>query len=302
MGYRVSEEVEIIQDNLSKLRENRSRKISYIRNLRKYPEIYQPFLIIVTLSIIQQFSGMSILRTYVVKIFDQVFHTLPSGSDTSDLNITDCSKLEGHGDGSISKEAYISAIIIGLVRLLASLLLSRLLREYCRRSMYFASAALTITSLACFAACIVCINSSILFRWAALVMACFLVFSVQLGIQTLPHLLSGELFPSDVRAFCKGLTRSATCGFLVIGLKLYPIFEQYLTIPGTFLFFSAILIFCLPIVYCILPETKDLGLEMIQSYFMPTKTVFYVDLPLGDEKKNSKENDITITDYGSTFV
>ena len=41
---------------------------------------------------------------------------------------------------------------------------------------------------------------------------------------------------------------------------------------------------------------------MIQSYFMPTKTVFYVDLPLGDEKKNSKENDITITDYGSTFV
>ena len=81
-NYRVSEEVEIIQDNLSKLRENRSRKISYIRNLRKHPEIYQPFLIIVTLSIIQQFSGMSILRTYVVKIFDQVFHTLPSGSDT----------------------------------------------------------------------------------------------------------------------------------------------------------------------------------------------------------------------------
>ena len=56
------------------------------------------------------------------------------------------------------------------------------------------------------------------------------------------------------------------------------------------------------IVYWILPETKDLGLEMIQSYFIPSKTVFYVDLPLGDEKKNSKENDITITDYGSTFV
>ena len=76
----------------------------------------------------------------------------------STLNITDCSKLDGFGDGSISKEAYISAIIIGLVRLLASLLLSRLLRDYCRRFMYFASAALTITSLVCFATCIVCIN------------------------------------------------------------------------------------------------------------------------------------------------
>jgi len=291
-NYRVSEEVEIIQDNLSKLRENRSRKISYIRNLRKHPEIYQPFLIIVTLSIIQQFSGMSILRTYVVKIFDQVFHTLPSGSDTSDLNITDCSKLEGFGDGSISKEAYISAIIIGLVRLLASLLLSRLLREYCRRSMYFASAALTITSLACFAACIVCINSSIIFRWAALVMACFLVFSVQLGIQTLPLLLSGELFPSDVRAFGKGLTRSATCGFMVISLKVYPILSANLGVHGTFFLFSVVLLLSLPIVYCILPETKDLGLEMIQTYFMPNRTVFYVDLTDPNMKTETKKPDI----------
>ena len=48
-NYRVTEEVEIIQENLSKLRENRSRKISYIRNLRQHPEIYQPFFIIVTL-------------------------------------------------------------------------------------------------------------------------------------------------------------------------------------------------------------------------------------------------------------
>ena len=45
---------------------------------------------------------------------------------------------------------------------------------------------------------------SIIYQWGALVTACCLVFSVQLGIQTLPHLLSGELFPSDVRAFCKG--------------------------------------------------------------------------------------------------
>ena len=45
---------------------------------------------------------------------------------------------------------------------------------------------------------------SFIYQWGALVTACCLVFSVQLGIQTLPHLLSGELFPSDVRAFCKG--------------------------------------------------------------------------------------------------
>jgi len=305
-NYHITEELEIIQDNLKKLRDSRGRKITYLKELNRHPEIYKPFLIIVILSIIQQFSGMSILRAYVVKIFNDVFHrtSLTKNFQNTTTLLNNCTKHSG--DGSTSSEAYISAIIIGFVRLLASLLLSKLLREFPRRAMYFTSATMTIISLISFAVCTYFIDRSIIYQWGALVTACCLVFSVQLGIQTLPHLLSGELFPSDVRAFCKGLTRSATCGFLVIGLKLYPIFEQYLTIPGTFLFFSAILIFCLPIVYWILPETKDLGLEMIQSYFIPSKTVFYVDLPLGDEKnKNSNKTDIcntNSTDYGSTFV
>jgi len=156
--------------------------------------------------------------------------------------------------------------------------------------MYFASAALTITSLACFATCIVFISSSTIFRWAALVTACLLVFSVQLGIQTLPSLLSGELFPSDVRAFGKGLTRSATCGFMLISLKVYPILSANLGVHGTFFLFSVVLLLSLPIVYCILPETKDMGLEMIPSYFTPNKTVFYVDLTEPNSKPEQQKN------------
>ena len=73
-NYHVTEELEIIQDNLKKLRDSRGRKITYLKELNRHPEIYKPFLIIVVLSIIQQFSGMSILRAYVVKIFNDVFH------------------------------------------------------------------------------------------------------------------------------------------------------------------------------------------------------------------------------------
>ena len=73
-NYHVTEELEIIQDNLKKLRDSRGRKITYLKELNRHPEIYKPFLIIVILSIIQQFSGMSILRAYVVKIFNDVFH------------------------------------------------------------------------------------------------------------------------------------------------------------------------------------------------------------------------------------
>ena len=91
-----------------------------------------------------------------------------------------------------------------------------------------------------------------------------------------------------VRIIRKNLRKS---GYFSVGLIIIPIL---------------IIMFFPFIVYWILPETKDLGLEMIQSYFIPSKTVFYVDLPLGDEKnKNSNKTDICITnntDYGSTFV
>ena len=135
------------------------------------------------------------------------------------------------------------------------------------------------------------------FQWAALVTACLLVFSVQLGIQTLPLLLSGELFPSDIRAFGKGITRSATCGFMVIGLKIYPMLELNFGVDGTFFIFSGVLVFFLPIVYWILPETKDMGLELIQTFFTPNRTVFYVDLkqknPVENLKNGTKEEEET---------
>ena len=58
------------------LEEEKSRsvdKLNYVRNIQKHPEVYKPFLIILLLSVAQQFSGATILRGYVVKIFGAVF-------------------------------------------------------------------------------------------------------------------------------------------------------------------------------------------------------------------------------------
>merc|ERR1719414_1191076 len=133
--------------------------------------------------------------------------------------------------------------------------------------MYFLSAFATIVSLFGFATCNFLVDNwaagnavmvtSV--KWASLVTACLLVFSVQLGIQTLPFLLSGELFPSDVRAFCKGLTRSAACLLLVANLKVYPVLEAWVGIGGAFYLFAGVLVAAVPVVYFVLPETKDFG-------------------------------------------
>lgn len=97
-------------------------------------------------------------------------------------------------------------------------------------------------------------------------------------------LLSSELFPSEVRAFCKGITRSFACVLLVLSLKYFPDMEYSLTFYGTFYLFAGILLFSLPVVYFTLPETKDLGLELIQYYFTEPKTIFYVEMSEEDKK------------------
>ena len=51
-----------------------TKKSQILQNL-KTPEVYKPFLIIVLLGIVQQFSGMTILRAYVVRIFNGIFQT-----------------------------------------------------------------------------------------------------------------------------------------------------------------------------------------------------------------------------------
>ena len=61
--------------------------------------------------------------------------------------------------------------------------------------------------------------------------------------------------------------------------QLYPILaNSKIGVYGAFYFFGGIVTLALPIVYFVLPETKDLSLEIIQNYFTPIKTVFYVDI------------------------
>ena len=175
-----------------------------MRNIRNYPEVYKPFLIIVFVSVVQQFSGVSVIRAYSVAIFDTVFSNSSSYSNSSLVR----------GETEIchhtSSMAYISAIVIGLCRLGASLTLARILMTFSRRTMYFTSLVLTIISLNLFSTFSYLISTSsqvvedvFTLQVASLLSSCLLVISVQLGVQTLPLLLSGELFPADVRATCK---------------------------------------------------------------------------------------------------
>ena len=107
-------------------------------------------------------------------------------------------------------------------RLLASLTLARILMTFSRRTMYFTSMILTIICLLLFSTFSYLISTSgrqervSSLQLGSLLSSCLLVISVQLGVQTLPLLLSGEIFPADVRATCKVIQMNHNTSFLIL--------------------------------------------------------------------------------------
>ena len=147
-------------------------------------------------SIIQQFTGATAIRGYVVKIFDEIFSHDKEALDSCE----------------ISKSAYTSAIITGVIKMLAGMILTCLLVRVKRRTMFLVSALCSGFSLVMFSTILLIseneqnidIGSSGEFlSWMSLMAASMFVFSVNLGVQPLPILMSSELYPSTSRAFCK---------------------------------------------------------------------------------------------------
>ena len=61
-------------------------------------------------------------------------------------------------------------------------------------------------------------------------------------------------------------------------LMTFPVLAEKVGIDGIFYCFSALLILLTPFVFLLVPETKDLSLEVIEYFFLPNHTTFYVDI------------------------
>ena len=88
----------------------------------------------------------------------------------------------------------------------------RTLARFKRRHLYLASAIATIISLAAFGTTLLFAThlehwhieeQAVIIDWSSVVFGCILVFCVNLGVQPMANLMTSELFPAEVRAFCK---------------------------------------------------------------------------------------------------
>ena len=109
----VDKELGIIKSSLEETK-NKPKTRFLGRHLVHRPEVYKPFGITLFLILVQQFSATSILRIYVVEIFNNIFMKDGAVDSLVTRNIT-CT-FDGADFGSTSKNAYIAAIIIGSTR------------------------------------------------------------------------------------------------------------------------------------------------------------------------------------------
>ena len=209
--YDISQEIKRISEAIEKQEQQKCvNKLDYIRHIKTHPELYKPFFIITMLSIVQQFSGATVIRGYVVKIFGNVFKKKVEGLVNG--NFTHLCECNCEVGPPLSQSAYYSAIIIGVVRLFASLSLTKLLINFRRRTLYAVSSCGTVLCLSLFATILLLSHhidawnlheSEDFLNWMSVGSACLLVFCVNWGVQPMPLLMSSELYPSEFRAFCK---------------------------------------------------------------------------------------------------
>merc|ERR1711970_1015321 len=247
-NYDTTTRINQIKDNLTSIMNNGGKRLDYLNKFNKHPELYKPAIII------------------LLFIFTQVF-------SLTDGNSTSCVKIN-----TVSHMAYISGIATDSTRILASLCLARLLVKFKRRTLYIGSMILSVLGLLLFAlfSFLADQTGQKIFGWLSLMSMILLVAAIDLGVQGLAQLMSGEIFPSDIRVICKGIYRAVLTVFVLISLKLFPSIIYTISMSATFLMFGILLAMFLPPLWILLPETKGLDLETIQKNFMKRRS-FSVD-------------------------
>lgn len=208
----------------------------------KKPEFYKPFIIMALFFTIQQFSGI-----FVIFIYAAFFST----------------------KAGVSVDAFLSAVIIGLIRCCTTIVVSFASDIYGRRPLTMFSSIGMFLSMLGLVACSIFnaeLNESPAF-WLPTMFLYLFIFSGSIGVLTLPFAMIGEVYPQRIRGIAAGLTifYAYSVGFL--NIKTFTaVFAMFGSI-SVFSFYSFIALLGFMFAFKILPETKGKTLQEIESYF-----------------------------------
>ncbi|KAH1024659.1 hypothetical protein HUJ05_004113 [Dendroctonus ponderosae] len=214
-----------------------------------------PFGLVTLTFGVGHFSGMTPLQTYAVKIF-------------ATFNVP------------INK--YYATIILGVAEALGCILSSILVHFVGKRRMNFFSLLGTGCCFFVVATYAQTINVKFLEAshletkigpqlegqsWVPMIFLIGAAFFSHTGIRILPWMLIGEVYYSDIRATASGFSAAASYILGFIANKIFFSMISFLTLPGTFWFYTAVALLGVISLYYWLPETEGKTLFQITEHF-----------------------------------
>lgn len=207
------------------------------------PQLYKPFLIMISFFAIQQFSGIFTVFIYAARF------SLEAG---------------------VVIDEFFSAVLIGAIRLVTNFVIAFASDRYGRKPLAIVSGTGMFLSMTGLALCSYFPLKGTSLQMLPAALLYIFVSSGTFGILTLPFAMVGEIFPQKSRGFAVGITVSI--GFILsfVNIKTFStVFEAF----GSFWIFSFYaLVALVGIVFAVfvLPETKGKSLQEIEAHFLKT--------------------------------
>ncbi|KAJ8927055.1 hypothetical protein NQ314_020523 [Rhamnusium bicolor] len=219
------------------------RKIKYLLK----PQCLRPFGLVLTYFFFQQFSGTFVIVFYAIDI------------------------VKGAG---ITLDPYLTIVIIGLIRMVTSVVLSIISKRFGRRPLSIISGTgMTICMLMLAVYILLDGQGQILpqfqgtLTYLPLTLLILYFFTSTLGFLPLPFALAAEVFPTKIRGTATGLLSGCGYMFNFITVKVYPDMFDKMGSHGVFFFYGGVALVGTLFIICFLPETKGKSLQEIQEYF-----------------------------------
>ncbi|KAJ8707512.1 hypothetical protein PYW08_010764 [Mythimna loreyi] len=221
-----------------------NRYFRYLRQTMKKPEFYKPITIMVFLYVMFQFAGINVISSYATDIISQV----------------------------VGPEANAKVIMVALdiERLICNILAVYLMKTMKRRTLLFSTGMICILSYIAKGLYVYAKqNDKLPFegQWLPITLIGIYMFSLTVGISSIPFAVSGEIFPLEYRGLGSGISILGLSLNFFVALKCFPMLTNAIGLSCTYYLYASVVALCMFVVWLMLPETKDRTLQEIEDSF-----------------------------------
>lgn len=231
----------------------------------------RPFLILNILFLIMIFSGDYTISFYAVEIF----------------------KKAALGGSSSISDCFVSAVIVGGIRLAGSLLFLPAIKFCTRKILLATTAALMSISMISLGVVVYVQGGSAGdggHSWLPLV--CITVYTAAgtLGLGSLPYVYIGELYSAELRPVLGGVTMGLAQLELFVVVQTFPSLHTAMTDGAVFWMYGGICLLGAVFALLFVPETKDKSLEEIEFKFGHKKNLHVTPFASPMQQRRNQPN------------